>query len=435
VIIGAGITIIDPYIAASEMILFLIIGLTLHLSTHVRVRVTGSRIATLNMESNQQLSDVLDIYREVFVRNRRYYFSNKLNETKKEISTVVAEQAFFPNISKYVIEVSVIAGSVLIAAVQFIRNDAVHAAAGLSIFLASASRIAPSLLRLQQSLIQIQSNIGMAEPTLQLIEKMKTHKHLNPEKKYLDFLHSGFVPKIELANVHFRYPDADTDVISKLNLKISPGSFTAIVGPSGAGKSSLIDLMLGIHKPNKGTVNISELEPEQSIARWPGAISYVPQKVGMSDSSIKANIGIGYPLDEIDDEHLASAIRMSQLDEFVSTLPEGVNTAVGERGAKLSGGQKQKIGIARALYTNPKLLILDEATSSLDGQTEAVIADAIANMRGSITLVVIAHRLSTVSKADKIVYLDSGKIICTGTFDEVRKAVPDFDHQAQLMGL
>ena len=126
---------------------------------------------------------------------------------------------------------------------------------------------------------------------------------------------------------------------------------------------------------------------------------------------------------------------MSQLDEFISILPAGVNTEVGERGAKLSGGQKQRIGIARALYTKPKLLILDEATSSLDGQTEAVIAESIANMRGTMTLIVVAHRLSTVLKADKVVYLDSGKIIFEGTFNEVRKNVPDFDRQAKLMGL
>ena len=126
---------------------------------------------------------------------------------------------------------------------------------------------------------------------------------------------------------------------------------------------------------------------------------------------------------------------MSQLDGFISSLPAGVDTQVGERGARLSGGQKQRIGIARALYTNPKLLILDEATSSLDGQTEAIIADSIASMRGSITLIVIAHRLSTVLKADKIIYLDSGKIVFAGTFDEVRRSVPDFDKQANLMGL
>jgi ABC-type multidrug transport system fused ATPase/permease subunit len=434
-IIGLGITIINPYIAASEMILFVVISVTLYLSTHVRVRVTGTKIATLSMESNKQLSDVLDIYREVFVRNRRYYFANGLNKIKAEISSSVAEQAFFPNISKYVIEVSVIVGSISIAAVQFLKNDAVHAAAGLSIFLASASRIAPSLLRLQQSLIQIQSNIGMAEPTLQLIEKMKFYDQLTPEKNIIDFSHSGFTPKIELVNVYFKYPESDDFVINNLSLEIPSGSFTAIVGPSGAGKSSLIDLMLGIHKPNEGNVKISDLEPEESISIWPGAIAYVPQKVGMSDSSIKANIGIGFPLDEIDEEHLKSAIQMSQLDDFISTLPDGVNTEVGERGAKLSGGQKQRIGIARALYSNPKLLILDEATSSLDGQTEAVISESISNMRGSMTLIVIAHRLSTVMKADKIVYLDSGQIVFTGTFDEVRNSVPDFDHQAQLMGL
>lgn len=435
VIIGVGITLIDPYIALAELTLFSIIGIALYLSTHRRARSTGNKIALLSVESDKQLSDILDTYREVFVRNQRFYLAQKLKQTKAEIYDAVAEQAFYPNISKYVIEVSVIAGSVLIAAFQFLKNDASQAAATLSIFLASASRIAPSLLRLQQNLIQIQSNIGTAEPTLQMMKKMKSFKQLMVSQNKTDFLHSSFIPRIKFENVHFKYPDSNSYVIRDLNLEILPGTFTAIVGPSGAGKSSLIDLLLGIHKPTEGLVSISNFEPEESISRWPGAIAYVPQRVGMSDSSIKENIGIGFPPAEINDHFLSEAIRMSQLDRFISSLPAGVDTHVGERGARLSGGQKQRIGIARALYTNPKLLILDEATSSLDGQTEAIIADSIASMRGSITLIVIAHRLSTVLKADKIIYLDLGKIIFAGTFDEVRKSVPDFDKQANLMGL
>ena len=435
VIIGVGILLIDPYIAFAELAFFLIIGITLYLSTYRRARATGSKIASLSVESDKQLSDILDIYREVFVRNRRHYLSQKLKLTKAEIYDAVAQQTFYPNISKYVIEVSVIVGSVLIAAIQFLKNDASQAAATLSIFLASASRIAPSLLRLQQNLIQIQAHIGTAEPTLRMIDKMQSFKQLNSDEKKTDFTHDGFIPKIELEHLYFKYPDSDNYVIRDLKLEILPGTFTAIVGPSGAGKSSLIDLLLGIHLPDEGSVRISGFDPEESMSRWPGAIAYVPQKVGMSDSSIKANIGIGFPVEEINDRFLSEAIHMSQLDEFISILPAGVNTEVGERGAKLSGGQKQRIGIARALYTKPKLLILDEATSSLDGQTEAVIAESIANMRGTMTLIVVAHRLSTVLKADKVVYLDSGKIIFEGTFNEVRKNVPDFDRQAKLMGL
>ena len=434
-IILIGISIIDPYIALSQIVLFIILGVSLYLLTHLRARATGIEIARLNVVSNKQLADILEIYREVFVRGRRNHFVQQIRDVKSELSNAFAEQAFLPNISKYVIEVSVMVGSIIIAAIQFLKNDASHAAASLSIFLASASRIAPSALRLQQSLVNIQSNIGIADPTLQMIQEMMPKNSLIPNHNGIDFTHSGFKPKIEILNVDFKYPDSNEFVIRGLNLDISPGSFTAIVGPSGGGKSSLIDLMLGIHKPNNGVVRISDLEPEDSISKWPGAIAYVPQKVGMSDSSIKTNIGIGFPLEEINELRLNVAIQMSQLDEFISSLPAGVNTEVGERGAKLSGGQKQRIGIARALYTNPKLIIFDEATSSLDGQTEAIISESIANMRGSITLVVIAHRLSTVLKADTIIYLDSGIIISKGTFDEVRKAVPDFDHQAQLMGL
>jgi ABC-type multidrug transport system fused ATPase/permease subunit len=155
----------------------------------------------------------------------------------------------------------------------------------------------------------------------------------------------------------------------------------------------------------------------------------------ISDGTIRENVSMGYPRESASDELVWSALAVAQLSEFVSHLPEGLDTPVGERGAKISGGQRQRLGIARAMFTKPKMLVLDEATSALDGQTEADISDAIQNLKGSTTVIMIAHRLSTVRNADLVLYMDSGRIISRGSFEEVRKAVPDFDRQAQLMGL
>ena len=177
------------------------------------------------------------------------------------------------------------------------------------------------------------------------------------------------------------------------------------------------------------------MPPLDALNKWPGAAAYVPQDVVLSNGSIRENVGLGYPKDVATDAMVLNALRVAHLDEFVKGLSEGLDTQIGERGAKISGGQRQRLGIARAMFTRPHLLVLDEATSALDGETEAAISDAIHELRGSTTVVMIAHRLSTVRNADIVVYLDKGRILAQGTFDEVREAVPDFDRQAKLMGL
>jgi ABC-type multidrug transport system fused ATPase/permease subunit len=231
------------------------------------------------------------------------------------------------------------------------------------------------------------------------------------------------------------YPNAKSPAVSGVSLEIESGSSVAIVGTSGAGKTTIIDVLLGVLYPNDGQVSISNMQPLEAIAKWPGAISYVPQDIVISAGTIRENVALGYPIDVATDELVMAALKIAQLDEFVKSLPCGIDTEVGERGAKISGGQRQRLGIARAMFTQPHLLVLDEATSALDGETEASISESIRQLRGSTTVVMIAHRLSTVRDADVVVYLSDGKVVATGSFEEVRKSVPDFDRQAKLMGL
>jgi ABC-type multidrug transport system fused ATPase/permease subunit len=197
----------------------------------------------------------------------------------------------------------------------------------------------------------------------------------------------------------------------------------------------MIDLLLGVLAPDSGTILISGLPPLLAVAKWPGAVSYVPQDVVIAAGTIRENISLGYPAVEAKEDLIFDALKLAQLEEFTSSLPDGIDTQVGERGTKISGGQRQRLGIARAMFTRPTLLVLDEATSSLDGETEASISDAIHELKGLTTVVIIAHRLSTIRNVEKVVYLDKGKVLAVGSFDEVRKAVPDFDFQAKIMGL
>ena len=340
-----------------------------------------------------------------------------------------------PYVSKYVIESTVLVGAVLIGAAQFFLQDAAHAIATLAIFLAAGTRIAPAVLRLQQGTVLIKTALGSAAPTLDLIDALGSSPlTVNTDDK-VDLLHEGFVSEISVKDVSLTYPDKSVPAIASVSLEIPAGTSIAFVGPSGAGKTTMIDILLGVLIPDSGSVLVSGLPPLLAVAKWPGAVSYVPQDVVIAAGTIRENSALGYPIAEATDELISEALKIANLDEFVASLPDGIDTQVGERGARISGGQRQRLGIARAMFTRPHLLVLDEATSSLDGETEASISEAIDAMRGSTTVVIIAHRLSTVRNADKVVYLSDGKVIATGSFEEVRKAVPDFDHQAKIMGL
>jgi ABC-type multidrug transport system fused ATPase/permease subunit len=216
---------------------------------------------------------------------------------------------------------------------------------------------------------------------------------------------------------------------------VPEGSTLAFVGPSGAGKTTMIDILLGVLEPQMGEVLISGKNPAEASRIWPGAIAYVPQDIAIAIGTIRENVSLGYPPEESQDERAWQALKLAQLDQVVEKLLGGLDSAVGDRGVRMSGGQRQRLGIARAMYTSPRLLILDEATSSLDGETEANISDSINAMKGNVTVLMIAHRLSTVRNADLVVYLEKGSVIATGSFESVRSEVPDFDRQAQLMGL
>ena len=434
-ILGIGLFIVDPLVALSSFILFFAVGTSLYFLMKNRAKFVGSQIANLQIESTKQLNELLTTFREVFVRNRRMYYIEKLSATRREYTKAFAEQTFLPSISKYSIEVTIIIGVMVVSGLQFAFRDASRATAGIALFMAAASRIAPAFLRLQQSLIQLQSSSGSAIPTLKLIKTMQTTQSLNAQTTGLSTVHDGFQPQVSIFNLTFKYPNSDKDVIKDFNIEINPGSVTAIVGPTGAGKSTLVDLILGIHEPSSGSITISGYEPEIAIEKWPGAVAYMPQTVGLIDGSVTDNILLGFPRSRETDSLVDAAINAAGIRDFINGLEFGTETQVGERGARLSGGQKQRIGVARALLTNPQLMVLDEATSALDSESELEISEAIQNLRGKTTVIVVAHRLSTVRTADQIIYVGLDGIIVTGSFQFVRESVPDFDRQAILLGL
>jgi len=434
-IMALGLFLVDPAIALSTFIIFSIIGFVLYKIMNVRVRRLGARDSSLNIQSNERIVEVLASYRELTVRNRRDYYSQMIGNIRYDLANIQAEMAFMPNVSKYVIETTVVLGALFICAFQFLLQDATHAVATLAVFLAAGTRIAPAILRVQQGVIQMRGSAAAAGPTFELIQSLKECEFARNEIQPLQTDHFGFVANVSVENVSMTYQGKTEPAVSKINLNITPGKILALVGPSGAGKTTIVDLILGVLEPDDGLIRISSLSPHDAISKWPGAIAYVPQDVVIANGTIRENIAIGFSQAEADDELIWEALKIANLIDFVRELPLGIDTPVGERGAKISGGQRQRLGIARAMFTKPQFLVLDEATSALDGETELNVSEAIQGLRGTVTVIIIAHRLSTVRNADVLAYLQDGEILASGTFNEVRELIPDFDRQAILMGL
>ena len=430
-----GLIVVNITIALSSILIFGCIGIAVYKFMHIKAKDLGTREAKLSVESNEKLVEVLQSYRELVVRNRRSYYANETSKIRLLLSNTLAELTFLPNVSKYVIESSVILGALAISAIQFITLNAVHAVATLSVFLAASTRIAPAILRVQQGAVQIRSSLGSATPTLDLIDKLKSVPSPELTDSPLVLEHSDFFGEVEFKNASFAYPGSNKAALKNITLTIRQGEFVAIVGPSGAGKTTLVDVLLGILRPAQGEVLISNQDPVAAIGRWPGAIGYVPQDVIISKGTIKQNVALGFDSLEIPDEVVLQALQIAQLAEFSQSLPDGIHSQVGEAGSRISGGQRQRLGLARALFTNPKLIVLDEATSALDGQTEQAVATALDALRGKVTLITIAHRLATIKNADKVIYMDNGEVISVGTFSEVRSIIANFDNQANSLGL
>jgi ABC-type multidrug transport system fused ATPase/permease subunit len=241
--------------------------------------------------------------------------------------------------------------------------------------------------------------------------------------------------RVELAGVTFRYPGAPAPALEEVSLAISKGERVGVVGPTGAGKTTLVDVLLGLLQPSEGELRVDGRGVlEEDWPRWRASVGYVPQSIFLSDDSIEGNIAFGLSPESVDRNRIESVARMAELDAFVKDLPEGFGTFVGERGVRLSGGQRQRIGVARALYRDPALLLLDEATNALDGATEEAVMDAVFGLERERTMVIIAHRLATVRRCDRIIVLEGGRIRAQGSWDELLQTSDLFRVLARLDG-
>ena len=427
-VLFAGLLYIDPISSILTVTFFSCIALVLHNLSSRRVQIFGEKMSSRSITLNSKILELMQLYREISVMNLRDQYIDEIAEIRSEIASLEAELNFLPSMGKYVLEVSLIVGGLLVGGIQFWLQDASHAVGALGVFLISATRIGPATLRIQQSFLSMKGNTAQSAQTISLIEHDKNIMSrdlkikVNPNKNG----YQEFSPSVNISNLHFKYPEKENLLFSDFNLQINSGEFVAIVGPSGGGKSTLVDLILGVFPPDLGEVTISGQSPRVAFATWSDQCAYVPQSIFLINDSISNNISLSRKPPESMELSLARALKISHLEKFIEQLPAKLETQIGENGAKLSGGQRQRIGIARAVFSNPNLIILDEATSALDDATQLEVTNQLEGLQSGRTLIVVAHRISTIQNADRIIYIDGGKILADGTFREVEKAVPSF---------
>jgi ABC-type multidrug transport system fused ATPase/permease subunit len=449
VVLGGALLFVDPLAAVGSIIFFGLVAVALQRLLGSWAGSMARQIANVDIASLGAVQEALAVYREIVVTDRRSLYVQSIQGLRWQAARASADHAFVSQIPKYVFESAMVIGGFALAGALFLTGDAIRAVGVLAVFIAAASRVMPSLLRLQGATLGMRGSAAAAEPTFELAKSLDVDYRMSddgptplPPSRITAALfervtnhHSLWSPDVLVEHAWFTYPSGRTPAISDVYAQIPSGSSAALVGRSGSGKSTLVDVILGVLEPQLGAVTLGGLSPAAAIAEFAGAISYVPQQVVLSNGSIKSNVALGLPEDLVPDDEVWDAIDRAHLGEVVRSLPDQLQSLVGESGVRLSGGQRQRLGIARAMLTRPRLLVLDEATSALDAETEEAITQMLASLQGQVTTVVVAHRLSTVRSVDQVIYLEEGRVRATGSFDDVRAAVPSLEKQAQLMGL
>lgn len=436
-VITATFFVVDPIAALFTLVYFSLVVFIIQVFIGRRLKRAGVEAVAGTIDTMDTLGDTIDAFREITVLQKREFFIAKVTLSRQRISESDATMTFLAGMPRYVVETALILGVVLLVGQQFFSGQLATGLANVGVFLAGGVRMMASLLPLQSSAANIKQNVEKSRLALDMLDRSVNAAAVQlgadgpAECSGIAIIESPLAVLID--NVRYRYPGSSEDAVRGASLKIDPGQYVAIIGPSGAGKTTLVDLILGLSEPTTGSVLIGGESPAQIRKLAPGSVSYVPQKPGIVTGTIAENIALGVPVEHIDGERLQAAVESAFLSDLIASLPDGVNTSVGKQGDALSGGQIQRIGVARALYNESRLLILDEATSALDAASEAFVADSIRKLHGSVTVIVIAHRLSTVQHADVVHVIEGGKVTASGDFKTVKATVPTIAEYVKLM--
>lgn len=399
---------IDPFIA---IIVFGVLGTVIYLlicGVRSQLSILGSRLQKVNVEVNKTLLQGLGAIKETKVMGKEEYFANVFAKSFADQTSIRSKYFLLGQLPRFTIENVVMIGLLLVVLYKAISGSSMaEIIPTFSAVAVAAFRVMPSANRLTGQI----NGLRYMEPLLDSIYDDLIYIKNNPNIQDVLKREQGnlvFNQQIELSNIIFKYPQGKTNILNGVTFAIPHGSFVGLIGSSGAGKTTLVDIMLGLLEPQHGNIYVDGKNIAQNMRSWQALLAYVPQTIYLVDGTIKENIALGEDIDKISEEALEASLKMADLYSFVDELPDKVNTKVGEHGVKLSGGQRQRIGIARALYRQPEVLIIDEATSALDNETEKHIMDTVLKLKGKITIIAIAHRLSTLERCDFKVELSAG---------------------------
>jgi len=439
--------IINPIVAIVTTFYLLFVMYALKQVIGKKVADYNQALGKIQVESQISFYSIIRLFREIRVLRRSDWFERRMSRLSDSRALNFANDMWIQQIPKYALEVAMLLGACALLLVgQFTTNSGEFIPV-LAIYLTAAGRIFPSLLRIQASIFSLQSRQHYATMAHRMFQALESNLAFQAKKitgggiTAVAYLQTSEVSDsrepsvIVLEDVSFIFPTAEIPTLKHLSIKISPGERVAIVGASGAGKSTLCDVLLGLLLPSTGMVEIGGITAADWINLNPGKVAYLPQDVTLMSGTLLENICLGIDLLEIDFTSVQKVIVQSQLRDVIEHLEDGIHTKVGDGGLALSGGQKQRVGLARALYQDPTILIMDEATSALDAATEFEVMSALENLSANTTIVMIAHRLSSIRNFPRIIYMEDGEIVGDGSLKTLRNELPIFSEQLKFSGI
>jgi ATP-binding cassette subfamily C protein len=441
VLICVGFLFVDPWATLAAVLYFGLIAFVMQYFVGSLLAKAGQIAAEGTIVANTAISDLLSVFRELLVLGKRGKYIDGVYKARADAANSAANQYYLSGMPRYIIEAALLVGVALFVLAQALAGDIVKSAATIGVFLSGGFRLTAALLPLQNALLTINSVLPSARTAHEIlahatgnedpVRPKRTSKEKDSESYERFNLNSPI--GIRLRDVWFSYPNSDHPALKNATFEVEPGAQVALMGPSGAGKSTLADLLCAVLTPTSGTIVRSDSTNGLHGFETLGRVSYVPQRPGLVSGTILDNIALAEDEDEVNREQALEALQLANLAELVSELPDGLDTPLGKLQDGLSGGQMQRLGLARALYTKPGLLIMDEATSALDAESEAEIQKALDSMRGKVTVVLIAHRLNTIQHADKVVLVEDGQVKDSGTFKELISRNPSVERVVDLM--
>ncbi|WP_152192636.1 ABC transporter ATP-binding protein [Georgenia satyanarayanai] len=429
-----AIVVFDPLIAAVTIVYLALVALLLAGIISPRAVAAGRENRDWSQRTVRVLSEALGALKEVTLAGRTPDVQARVHETRGHSSRARAEANFLGQVPRYVLETALILGFALIAGVGYLTGGPEGAVAAVGMFGVAGFRLVPSLTRMQTVQSTVNSNAAYARQVVADIdssEALLERRSAERPQHELTVEH----PDIVLDAVTFTYPGAETPALDRVSLRIPAGAHVAFVGSSGAGKSTMVDILLGLLEPTGGHLEVGGERLELVLDSWRRRIGYVPQDVSLFDATVAENVALTWEREKVEDDKVRRALQRAQLLDTVEAREGGIDARIGERGLAFSGGQRQRLGIARGLYNDPRVLVMDEATSALDTTTEAAVTRAIRDLHGEVTVITVAHRLATIRDSDIVFFLRDGRLVAQGSFAEVVAQVPDFAEQAALAGL